>query len=66
MRHDGALEQGVELLLDEAGQLGSSVGLRAGDEAGRMLLHQSVSVVCTKGRLLVLPADGLHARLPRL
>jgi hypothetical protein len=71
-----ALEEGVELVFDEARQLGSGVGLGVGDEAGRMLLHQAVQ----RGLLRAMPlevdrgavrrplgrsADGLHARLLR-
>ena len=39
---DAALEEGVELVLDETRQLGASAGLGVGDEAGGMLLHQAV------------------------
>jgi hypothetical protein len=39
---DAALEEGVELVLDEPRQLGASAGLGVGDEAGRVLLHQAV------------------------
>jgi hypothetical protein len=42
MRQDVALKEGVELVLDEPGQLGAGAGLGVGDEAGRMLLHQAV------------------------
>ena len=73
---DAALEEGVELVLDEPRQLGSGAGLGVGDEAGRVLLHQAVqrgllravALVVDRGairRPLGLPADGLHARLPR-
>ena len=37
---DAALEEGVELVSDEPGQLGAGAGLGMGDEAGRMLLHR--------------------------
>lgn len=39
---DAALEEGVELVLDETRQLGASAGLSVGDKAGRVLLHQAV------------------------
>jgi hypothetical protein len=39
---DAALEEGVELVLDEAGQLGPGTGFDMGDEAGRVLPHQPV------------------------
>jgi hypothetical protein len=39
---DAALEEGVELVLDESRQLGASAGLGMRDEAGRVLLHQAV------------------------
>jgi hypothetical protein len=39
---DAALEEGVELVLDEARQLGPGAGLGVGDETGRVLLHQAV------------------------
>lgn len=42
MRQDAALEEGVELVLDEPRQLGVRAGLGVGDEAGRMLLDQAV------------------------
>jgi hypothetical protein len=42
MGQDAALEEGVELVLDESWQLRSGAGLGVRDEAGRMLLHQPV------------------------
>ena len=42
VRQDAALEEGVELILDESRQLGSGVGLGVGDEAGCVPLHQTV------------------------
>ena len=76
VRQDAALEEGVEFVLDEPGQLGAGAGFGVGDEAGRMLLHQAVqrglfgavALVVDRGASwypLGLPADGLHARLPR-
>jgi hypothetical protein len=69
---DAALEKSVELVLDEAGQLGAGAGLGVGHEAGRVLLHNAVqrgllramALVVDRGaswRPLGLPADGLHA-----
>jgi hypothetical protein len=76
VRQDAALEEGVELLLDEPRQLGAGAGLGVGDEAGRMLLHQpvqggllgAVAFVVNRGAIrcpLGLPADGLHDGLPK-
>ncbi len=42
MRQDAALEEGVELVFDEPGQLGPGAGRGMGDEVGRVLLHQTV------------------------
>lgn len=39
---DAAIQESVEFVLDEPGQLGAGAGLDVGDEAGRMLLHQAV------------------------
>ena len=39
---DAAFEDGVELVGHEALQRGPGAGLGAGDEAGRVLLHQAV------------------------
>lgn len=73
---DAALEKRVELVLDELRQVGacSIFGLR--DEGRSVLLHQAVqrgllravALVMDPGairRPLGLPADGLHARLPK-
>ena len=78
VRQDAALEEGVEFVLEEPGQFTAGAGLGVRDEAGRVLLHQSVqrglcllgavALVVERGavrRPLGLPADGLHARLPR-
>ena len=75
VRQDAALEEGVELVLDETRQLGTGAGLGVGDEAGRVLLHQavqrgllrSVALVAERGaigRPLGLPAGGVHDGLP--
>lgn len=42
VHQDAALEEDVELAPDEARQFGVGAGLGAGDEAGRMLLHQAI------------------------
>ena len=76
MGQDAALEERVVLVLDELRQIGacSVFGLR--DEGRGVLLHQAVqrglfraaSLVVDRGairRPLGLPADGLHARLPK-
>jgi hypothetical protein len=39
VRQDAALEQGVELVLDEPRQFGAGAGLGVSDEAGRVRLH---------------------------
>jgi hypothetical protein len=75
MRQDAALEEGVELVLDESRQFGSGAGLGVSDEAGRVLLHQAVqrgllwavAFVVQRGavrRPLGLPAGGVHDGLP--
>ena len=77
MGQDAALEEGVELVLDEARQLGTRAGFGVGDEAGCVLPHQlvqrgllrAVGLAMNGGAIrcpLGLSADGLHARLPRL
>lgn len=71
-----ALEEGVELVLDEARQFAAGAGFGAGSEAGRMLLHQAVqrsllrvvTIVLDRGAIrcpLGLPTDGLQDGLPR-
>ena len=76
VRQDAALEEGVELLLDESGQLGARAGFGLRNEAGRVLLHQAeqpsllgaMAFVVNRGAIrcpLGLPADGLHDGLPR-
>lgn len=42
MRQDAALEEGVELVLDEPRQLRSGAGLGVRDEAGGVLLDQAI------------------------
>jgi hypothetical protein len=72
---DAALEKAVELVIDEAGQLGARAGFGVGDEAARVLLHQAVQrgllralpLVLDRGAIghpLGLPAEGMHSRLP--
>ena len=74
---DAAVEEGVELVLDELRQIGAGSGLGLGDEGRSVLLHQAVQrgllgpvalIVDRRAALrpLGLSADGLHARLPRL
>jgi len=77
VRQDAAFEEGVELVLHELRQVGAGGRLCLGDEGRGVLLHQAVqrgllravTLVVDRGairRPLGLPADGLHARLPRL
>lgn len=74
---DAALEEGVELVLDELRQIGPGGRLCLGDEDHGVLLHHAVQygllgavalVVnrCAIRRPIGLPADGLRAMLPRL
>jgi len=73
---DAALQEGVELILDELRQVGASLGLSLLDEGRRVLLHQAVqrglfravALVVDRGairRPLGLLHRGLHARLPK-
>ena len=73
---DAALEEDVELVLDELWQVGAGGRLYLGDEGRCVLLHQvvqrglfrAVAIVVDPGAIrppLGLPAGGLHARLPR-
>jgi len=73
---DAALEEGIEVVFDELRQVGASLGLSLLDEGRRVLLHQAVqrglfravALVVDRGairRPLGLPANGLHARLPK-
>ena len=39
-----SLQEGIELVLDEAGQFTASTGLSVHDETGRVLLHQCPSL----------------------
>ena len=76
VRQDAAFEEGVELVFDELRQVcpGSAFGLS--EECRGVLLHKAVqrglfravAFVVDRGavrRPLGLPADGLHARLPK-
>jgi len=73
---DAAPEEGIELVLDEPGQLGTRAGFGVGDEAGCVLLHQvvqrgllrAVALVINRGGIrcpLGLPAEALHDGLPK-
>ena len=76
MREDAAFEERVELVFDELRQVGAGSVFRLGKEGRRGLLHQAVqrglfravAIVVDRGairRPLGLPANGLHARLPK-
>jgi len=73
---DAAFEEGVELVFDELRQFGAGLSLNLREEGRRVLLHQAVqrglfravALVMDRGairRPLGLPANGLHARLPK-
>ena len=73
---DGAFEQGVELVLHRLRQIGTRGGFGLLEEAGGVLLYQSVrsgpfravALAVDRGdiwRPLGLLADGSHTRLPR-
>ena len=76
---DAAFEEGVELVFDELRQPGPGCRLGLLEEGGGVLLHQAVqrrllgavALVVDRGAVwrptcrLGLPANGLHARLPR-
>lgn len=77
MSQDAALREGVELVLHELRQIGSGGGLDFGEEGRDVLLNQAVqrgllgavALVVDQdavARSVGLPADGLHAVLPRL
>jgi len=42
VRQDAALQQGVELVLDEPSKFGPGAGFAVGNEFGRVILHQAV------------------------
>ena len=76
MGQDAALEERVELVLNELRQVGACSVFGLGDEGRGVLLHQAVQrglfravalVVNSSAirRPLRLPADGLHDGLPR-
>ena len=76
MRQDAAFEESVELVFDELRQAGAGSVFGLGEEGCGVLLHQAVqrgllwavALVVDRGairRPLGLPANGLHARLPR-
>ena len=73
---DPARQEGVELILDELRQVGTGRVIGPGEEGRGVLLHQAiqrglfraVALVVDRGavrRPLGLPANGLHARLPK-
>ena len=76
VRQDAALQKRVELVLDELRQVGAGSVFGLGKESRGVLLHQAVqrglfravALVVNRGTLrrpLGLPANGLHARLPK-
>ena len=78
MGEDAALQEGVELVLDELREVGTGGSFGLGDEGRSVLLYQAVqrglrwavALVVNRDairRPLGLPADGLHAMLtPKL
>ena len=77
MREDAALQERVELVLHELRQVYPGGRLCLGDEGRGVLLHQAVQCGLLRAVTLVvdwrairrplgMPANGLHARLPRL
>ena len=76
---DAAAEEGVELVLHKLRHAGAGCGLSLLEEGRGVVLHQavqrgllgSVALVVDRGafrrpdRRIGLPANGLHARLPR-
>ena len=76
MRQDAAFEKGVELVFDELRQVGAGSVFGLSEESRGVLLRQvvqhglfrAVALAVDRGairRPLGLPADGLHARLPK-
>ena len=76
VRQDAALQKRVELVLDELRQVGAGSVLGLREEGRGVLLHQAVQrglfravpLVVDRGairRPLRLPANGLHAGLPK-
>ena len=76
MREDAAFEESVELVFDELRQVGAGSVFGLGEEGCGVLLHQAVqrgllravTLVVDRGairRPLGLPANGLHAWLPK-
>lgn len=74
MGEGAALQEGVELVLDELREVGTGGSFGLGDEGRSVLLYQAVqrgllwavALVVNRGairRPLGLPADGLHAML---
>ena len=57
---DAALEEGVELVLEEARQFRTGAGLGVRDEAGRVLLHQAVQRGLL-GAVALVVERGAHA-----
>ena len=78
MGEGAALQEGVELVLDELREVGTGGSFGLGDEGRSVLLYEAVqrglrwavALVVNRGairRPLGLPADGLHAMLmPKL
>ena len=60
MGEDAALEEGVELVLDEARQLRSGAGFGVRDEAGLMLMHQAIQRCLQAAGIWVLVSGTLQ------
>ena len=63
MGQDAAIQEGVEFVLDEPGQLAAGAGFGVGEEAGRVLLHQAVQRGLLWSMALVMDRDAIGSPL---
>ena len=66
VRQDAAFQEGIELVLDEAGQFTASAGLSVRNETGRVLLHQAVQRGLLGAVALVVNRSAIAMRPPGL